>query len=264
MKFGLCGYLVGKNSDGVEFDLLKATKAAGFDYIEFPMSTLARLDDAEFERVGEALARSGIPCEACNLFFPATVRLTGPDVDDRQTLVYLETSLGRARQLGVQVVVFGSGGARQAPAGFAMEQAWMQLVSMLRVAGDVARQNGITIAIEPLNKAECNLINTGAEGYTLARLVDHPNVRLLLDVYHMVKDAEDFGIAITARDYLMHAHFAEPLKRVFPTEVDEVGKAFFAALRGAGYAGRVSIEAGYGNFQVESVHALQVMRELAG
>ena len=45
MKIGVCGYLTGKNADGSEFDFLSAAQAAGFDYVEFPLSTVAGLSE---------------------------------------------------------------------------------------------------------------------------------------------------------------------------------------------------------------------------
>lgn len=260
MKLGICGYLTGRNADGSEFDLPNAAKQAGFDYIELPLSTLAGLSEDEFTRVGAALESCGLPCEACNRFFPGSLRLTGPEVISQKIHAYLELVLMRAEMIGAKVIVFGSGGARNVPDAFPKEQAWVQLVEMLRIAGQIAARHGIFIAIEPLNSAECNLINTAAEGFSLARLVDHSNVGLLMDIYHMVKEGEDFGIAITARSVLGHAHFAEPKQRGFPLAVDSTMRAFIDALERANYPGRLSLEANFSNFQREAPLALEVMR----
>ena len=131
---------------------------------------------------------------------------------------------------------------------------------MLRTAGEMAGPHGISIAIEPLNQGETNLINSGAEGYALARLVDHANVGLLLDIYHMVKEGEDYGIAVTAKELLRHAHLAEPEGGIIPVKADDAILGFFGALRRAGYDGRVSLEASYNQFQVEAPLALDLMR----
>ena len=263
MKFGICGYLTGRNVDGSEFDLPIEAKKAGFDYIELPLSTLAGLSDEEFTRVKAALDDRGLPSEACNLFFPGSLRLTGPEVDAPKIDAYLELALKRAEMIGARVIVFGSGGARNVPYAFPKERAWVQLVEMLRIAGPIAANHGIFIAIEPLRSQECNLINTAAEGFSLARLVDHPNVGLLMDIYHMVQEGEDFGIATTARGLLGHAHFAEPQQRAFPLAADPTTRAFVDELKRADYAGRLSLEANFSNFQREAPQALEVMRTLS-
>ena len=79
----------------------------------------------------------------------------------------------------------------------------------------------------------------------------------------MVKEGEDFGIALTARSVLGHAHFAEPQQRVFPLAADPTTRAFIDALRRADYFGRLSLEANFSNFQREAPQALEVMRTLS-
>jgi D-psicose/D-tagatose/L-ribulose 3-epimerase len=264
MKIGVCGNIQGKNADGREFDLLAEASKAGFDYIELPLSAVAALGEDEFGALRERIQAGGLPCEACNVFIPASIRLTGLDVDRRKTRAYLEMALERAAVLGVQVVVFGSAGARNVPDNFPLGQAWMQLIDTLRVAGMIAAMHGITIAIEPLNKAESNIIQTASEGFVLAKLADHPNVKLLVDYYHMARDGEDCGIIRTAREWVRHAHFADPEGRAFPLERKPRFPEFFDALKDAGYAGRVSLEAGYRDFAREASIALQIMRQLAG
>ena len=263
MKIGVCGYVTGKNADGTEFDMLDAAERAGFDYFEPPLATIAGLSEAEFNALQKRMIASGLPCEACNVFFPGMLRLTGPNADLAKTRAYLDLALGRASELGVQRVVFGSAGARNVPDGFAMERAWLQLIDMLRVAGSIAAGHGITVVIEPLNRAESNILQTASEGFTLAKLVDHPNVRLLVDYYHMAKDGEDCGIIRTAREWVQHAHFADPDGRAYPTERKAHFSNFFGALKDADYTERVSLEAGYKDFAEEAPVALAILRELA-
>ena len=263
MKIGVCGYITGKNADGTEFDLLEAAERVGFDYIEPPLATIVDLSDDVYWELRKRLLSSDLPCEACNVFFPGSLRLTGPNASRNRTRAYLEKAIARAAGLGVERIVFGSAGARNVPAGFAMERAWIQLVEMLRTAGDLATRYGITIVIEPLNRAESNILQTAAEGYTLAKLVDHANVRLLVDYYHMARDGEDCGIIRTAREWVQHAHFADPDGRAFPTVRKAHFANFFGALKDAGYSERISLEAGYQDFAKEAPVALAIMRELA-
>jgi D-psicose/D-tagatose/L-ribulose 3-epimerase len=264
MKFGVCGMLTAKNADGTEFELIPAAKKAGYDYIEMPLSAIAAMSEAEFADLKAKTAASGLPVEAMNVFFPRSLRLTGPEVEWKQVADYLELALGRAGQMGTKVVVFGSGGSRQVPEGFALEEAWVQLVKMLRLAEPVAAKNGITIVIEPLNDKETNIIHTGSEGFALAKLVDRPHTRLLLDLYHMALMKEDCGIAVTARAYLGHAHFAKPDGRCYPSEMEPIFKEFFGGLKRAGYDQRVSIEASFKDFAVDAPRALAIMKQALG
>jgi len=261
MKYGVCGLLTAKNADGTEFELIPAAKLAGYDYIEMPLSAIAAMSEAEFADLKAKAAAGGLPVEAMNVFFPRSLRLTGPDVDWKQVEAYLELALGRAGQMGTQVVVFGSGGSRQVPEGFAMEDAWQQLVHLLRLAEPVAARNGVTIVIEPLNDKETNILHTGSEGFTLAKLVDRPHIKLLLDLYHMALMHEDCGIAITAGDTVRHAHFAKPVGRSYPSEMEPAFLAFFGGLKRGGYAARVSVEASFTNFAVDAPRTLAIMQQ---
>jgi D-psicose/D-tagatose/L-ribulose 3-epimerase len=263
MKIGVCGYTTGKNTDGSEFDFLPAAEAAGFDYVEFPLSTVAGLDEGEYQRLLAQVRRSSIPVEACNVMYPGSLRLTGAAVDAEAIHDYLEMAYRRAAELGAKALVFGSAGARNVPAGFPLEGAWMQLIAMLRVAGPIAAKNGLTVCIEPLNQAESNIIQTAAEGYTLTKLVGHPQVRLLVDYYHMARDGEDCGIIRTACSLVQHAHFADPDGRAYPSENNARFNDFFGALKDIGYSGRVSLEAGYTNFAQDAPRAQAIMRALA-
>jgi D-psicose/D-tagatose/L-ribulose 3-epimerase len=263
MKIGVCGYINAKNMDGTGFDFLALAKQAGFDYVELPLSTVAALDVNEFRRVRQLVERSGMRVEACNVMYPGTLRLTGPEVDRSAVRTYLDLALGRAAILGAQVVVFGSAGARNVPEGFPLERAWMQLIEMLRLADPILEQNGLTLCIEPLNKAESNVIQTAAEGFALAKLADRPNVRLLVDYYHMARDGEDCGIIRTAGDMVQHAHFADPDGRVYPSVSKPRFQDFFGALKDIHYNGRVSLEAAYQNFESEASQAQEIMRVMA-
>jgi sugar phosphate isomerase/epimerase len=263
MIIGVCGFISGKNVDGSEFDFLPAAQAAGFDYVEFPLSTVAGLDESEYQRVLAQVRQSSIPVEACNVMYPGSLRLTGAAIDSKAVRAYLEMAYSRAAELGAKVLVFGSAGARNVPAGFPLEEAWLQLVAMLRAAGPIAAKNGLTICIEPLNMAESNIIQTAAEGFTLAKLVNHPQVRLLVDYYHMARDGEDCGIIRTARGMVQHAHFADPDGRAYPGENKPRFNDFFGALKDIGYTGRVSLEAGFQNFSKEAPRACAIMRALA-
>ena len=58
--------------------------------------------------------------------------------------------LGRpltAARVGASVVIFGSSGVRNVPAGFPLDAAWDQLRTLLTALASIATHHGITIAI---------------------------------------------------------------------------------------------------------------------
>src|SRR5207247_3267843 len=139
-------------------------------------------------------------------------------------------------KLGVEVLVFGSGGARRVPDGFAREEAFKQLVDFGRRAAREARSHGITIAIEPLRKQETNIINSAAEGLELVNAVSDPNFQLMVDFYHLASEQENPDVIVRARDHIRHLHMANPQGRVFPLRWEEYDYGpVFATRRELGY-----------------------------
>ena len=210
---------------------LEAAKAAGFDYVELATSEIAGLSDAEFEQAAARIRQVGLPVPAMNLFLPATLKVTGPDINRDEQMAYVKKAFARLERIGTTIVVFGSGGARQVPAGFSKDEALRQLVEFGRRIAPEARARGITIAVEPLRTEETNIINSAAEGLALVEAIGDPNFQLMVDFYHLASVKEDPSIIVRARDHIRHLHMANPEGRVFPARRRRV--RLRAVLRGA-------------------------------
>ena len=180
MRFGCCGSLVASAPDRTGVEIVERLAEYGYDYIELPLAEMMELDGGAFGALRSRVERSSLRCEACNNFFPARVRLTGPEADPGAARDYCVRALDRAAELGAAVVVFGSAGAKRVPVGFSMERAWEQVADITRYAGEEAAKRGITIAIEPVRHPDCNIINTFAEGVSMARETGLDSVKVLV------------------------------------------------------------------------------------
>ena len=160
------------------------------------------MPDADFDRALQNAKQIGLPVPAANTFLPATLKVTGPATDAEQELAYVRKALDRVSKLGVQVVVFGSGGARRVPDGFSKEDAFKQLVAFGKRIAPEARTRGITIAVEPLRKEETNIINSAREGLALVEAIDDANFQLMIDFFHLASEHEDPAIVSRAKDHL--------------------------------------------------------------
>ncbi|MBC7320142.1 sugar phosphate isomerase/epimerase, partial [bacterium] len=219
MKFGCCGNMVAVEKDKTGIEIVEKLKEIGYDYIELSLAHISRLSDEEFEGLKTRLDASGLKCEACNNFFPPEIRLTGDQVDYKKIEEYLGLVLSRVNMLGVEVIVFGSGPAKMVPEGFPMEKAWQQLVELTKYISDLAEKYNVTIAIEPLRREECNIINRVSEGLRLVKEVSRGNVKLLVDFYHLRSEREDPSILKECKDHLRHVHFARFEGRTFPKDI---------------------------------------------
>jgi len=126
---------------------LEAAKAVGFDYVELGTTEIAALSDADFDAASREVGRIGLPTPVSNLFLPATLKVTGPDINRDEQVAYVTKAFDRVKRLGIGTVVFGSGGARRVPDGFSRDEAFRQLVEFGKRIGPLARQRDITVAI---------------------------------------------------------------------------------------------------------------------
>ncbi len=240
---------------------LEAAKAAGFDYVELSTAEIAALSDADFEITAAKIKEIGLPTPVANLFLPGTLKVTGPETDPSQQMAHVRKAFTRLAKLGTQIVVFGSGGARRVPEGFAKEEAFKQLVDFGRRAAAEAQTSGITITIEPLRRQETNIINSAAEGLELVNAINHPNFQLMIDFYHLASEKEDPAIVLRAKDHIRHLHTANPAGRVFPLKWEEYDYApFFANLRAIGYDKRISVEGATQNFAGDAPQSIALLR----
>jgi D-psicose/D-tagatose/L-ribulose 3-epimerase len=239
-----------------------AARAAGFDYVELNTTEIAMMPDADFERAAADLARIGVPTPVANVFLPGTIRLTGPVIDRDQQMTYVRTAFDRMKRLGTQIIVFGSGGARRVPDGFSHDEAFDQLVEFGRRIAPEARARGITMAVEPLRREECNIINSAGEGFKLVTAINDPNFQLMIDFYHLSSEHEDPVIVLEARDHIRHLHMANPQGRVFPLQWTEFDyPPFFSNLRRIGYGARISVEASTKALADEGPKAVALLRK---
>jgi D-psicose/D-tagatose/L-ribulose 3-epimerase len=244
--------------------ILDLLEAAGFDYVEFGVGTAApEQPEEDFERFLGALKGSALRAEVFSSFIPPWIKVVGPEADWTRIDEYLAGAVERVARAGADRIIFGSGGARTCPEGFAPSDAREQLRRFMALAGDRCASHGIVLCIEPLNATETNMINTVAEATAWTREIGHPNVAVLADCFHMGMEAEPYDSIVDAGDLLKHAHVADKGRR-YPAAFGYDIDGFFAALRAAGYDGRVSIEANFADLATEAPAGLQRIKQAAG
>ena len=255
MRLGIC----------VSFENLDAAAAYGYDYLEVTVGSIAGLSDEAFEVVKAAAAKKPICVEAANVMLPGWGHVLGENTNWPEIMEYLTKAYSRLAQLGCKTVVFGSGGARRIPEGFPREKAWLQLAEFSKRIADLAASVGITIALEPLNTKECNIITSVAEGGRLVEEVAHPHFKLLADYYHMLKENEGFDGLLQYGKYLYHTHFHPAFgSEAAPNEGDGLEyKLFFDKLKEVSYDGRVSLE-GTPNFGPAYEEACRYLKSMMG
>jgi sugar phosphate isomerase/epimerase len=231
MKFGIC---TGAGN-------APAVKQAGWDYIEDNVQNLLQglVPDDQWSVPAPAV----LPIVAANVLLPGTLKVVGPAVDFEKLRSYMTTVLSRAQRVGITTLVFGSGVARNIPEGFQHDAAANQIVDFCNMIAPLAAERKITIVLEPLNKGECNVINSVAEGMRYVKTVDHPAFQCLVDSYHFWLEDEPLENLRRAMPWIRHVHLADKDGRVAPGLSGKADyRPFFRVLKQGNYDGNISFE----------------------
>jgi len=255
MKFGVCA----------SPDAAAQVRAAGYDFLECTVGGFVMPDQpaARFEAALADFRQQGFPCLALNCFLPASLRVTGPDVDRQALERYVSIVCERAGRAGVTRLVFGSGGARRVPEGFPVAEAHQQILAFLRLCAPMAERHRLVIVIEPLNTHECNILTHVSECAAMVREVRHPAIRLLADIYHMLQNGETADDLAPHVELLRHVHIATRENRRPPAAEPCDFAPFFRVLKAGGYSEGVSVEARAQDPAREWPAALALMNALA-
>ena len=131
---------------------------------------------------------------------------------------------------------------------------------VLRTAGDYAKQAGVTLVPEALNRFECYLCNTMAQLKHLVELTNHPNVRAMFDTHHAnIEEKKQVDAIKTIAPVLVHVHLSEN-DRGTPGSGHINFREALTALKAAKYDGWMMVEA-FSRSDPGFANAINVWRE---
>ncbi len=228
----------------------------GMDFIEIPMLQPQQVDTAHTRALLEANNLRAI----CSLGLPEAQWPTN-DVDG--AIAYLKLALDKTKALGGEAlsgVTYGGIGQRS---GLPPTEA--ELDAVARTLGPVAayaKQIGLLFGIEPVNRYENHLINTGWQARAMIEKVGSDNIFIHLDTYHM--NIEEKGVAngiLDTREHLRYIHLSES-DRGTPGEGTCDWDEIFATLAAIGFTGGLAMES-FINMPPEIAYGLSVWRPVA-
>src|SRR5260370_6894238 len=163
-------------------------------------------------------------------------------VDTKRLERYMKTALQRAEQVGIRIIVFGSGWARVCPPDYSHTDAVQQIGAHFSQWSEWAQNHGVQIVLEPLRYEETNTLNTVTEAGEFVAHIDRPGARLLADFYHMAYNNESPEDMLPWSSLLSHVHVAEKRDRAAPGRYGEDFRPSLSALHQAAYHRRTSID----------------------
>jgi sugar phosphate isomerase/epimerase len=115
------------------------------------------------------------------------------------------------------------------------------LESLAELCG-LARRAAVTVLLEPLNRYECDYINTLADAVNVIAEIAAPNLKLLADTFHMNIEEVDLASSLrTAGPFLGHVHLADT-NRQAPGHGHLDVASILATLAQIDYQGYISFE----------------------
>lgn len=123
------------------------------------------------------------------------------------------------------------------------------LVKGLRLAGEIGKEFGIVLTLEPEDQYEAPkmAIHTTAEAFPIVEEVAHPNVKICFDIYHLqlsegnITNNLKLGLQ---KDWIRLVQIGESPGRKEPGTGETDYAFIFRTLRAAGYTGYVDTEHG--------------------
>ena len=159
----------------------------------------------------------------------------------RQALERLRAHVDLAAEIGSAVTV-GSVSGRLGPDEAQRSQRRAAALDALAELCRYAHACSVTILLEPLNRYECDYLNTVADVLNVAEEIGAPNLKLLADTFHMNIEETDIAAALAAAGpRLGHVHLADS-NRQAPGRGHLDFAPVLASLARSGYRGFLSFE----------------------
>lgn len=246
MKYAIC------NETYEGWDHLRVCQHAasvGYTGLEVAPFTLApRITDVTAARRRELRQQAednGIPIIGLHWLLAKTegFQITSPDEAVRKRTAEYLAELGRCcRDLGGDLMVFGSPAQRRVPSGKTMSEAMDYAADTFRRAAPTFAEQRVQLCLEPLAPPDADFLLTCADGVELMKRIDHPNFCLHLDVRAMSSEKTPVPDLIRQNiGHTGHFHANDPnLRGPGFGAVDFV--PIFKALKETKYAGWVSVE----------------------
>ena len=240
---------------GCETAVAKAAEY-GMDFLEIALLNPPSVDVVHSRKVLEAHEMRAV----CSLGLPQAVWASR---NPEGAVEFLKVALDKTAALGGEAlsgVVYGGIGERSGTP--PTETELDNVVKALKQAATYAKSLGLLFGIEPVNRYETHLLNTGWQAAALIDRIGADNMFVHLDTYHM--NIEEKGIAqgiLDAAAHLKYIHLSES-DRGTPGAGTIQWDEIFAALRAINFDGGLAMES-FINMPPEVAYGLSVWRPVA-
>jgi len=188
----------------------------GFDILEIAATPLPEYSDQKLRELRDCAAANGITLTCGHGPSAGQNLASGDPVVRRNAMAFYTDLLQRLEKLDIHLI--GGGIYSYWPVDYSLPidkpGDWGRSVEGVSEIAKTAQECGVRYCLEVLNRFEGYLLNTSEEAVRFVQEVDHPNVKIMLDTFHMNIEEDSIGGAIRqAGIYLGHFHTGECNRR---------------------------------------------------
>ena len=242
MKLGFNLLLWTSHVTDEHWPIIEKLQQTGYDGIEVPMF---EGDVSHYEKLGKRLAAAGIKSTGIGVMPGGGKNAISPDKAERHAaLKHLEWLIDCTAAIGGDIAAgpFHQPLGEFSGAGPTADEI-ARCVEVHKAAAQYAKKQGITLAVEPLNRFECYFINTAGQAAELVKQVAEPNYGYLYDTFHFNIEEDSIPSVIPATiKQISHVHISENNRGV-PGAGHIAFQPVFDALKAGGYDGWMTVEA---------------------
>jgi D-psicose/D-tagatose/L-ribulose 3-epimerase len=225
-----------------KISLFSKIKEMGYDAVEIPVEYPEQIDGP---KVKAALDEYGLKPVVCGAFGPSRDLTNEDPAVHQQCFDYISQCFELCNIWGASFLagpMYAAVGKARMLSPEARKKEWELAVTNLQKVCHMAQERGLSLALEPLNRFETDLINTVADLDKLLKDINHPAAGILLDVFHMNIEEPDMEKAVlTAGDRLLHVQIADNYRGT-PGTGQVRWDALQRGLKAVNYQGVISIE----------------------
>jgi D-psicose/D-tagatose/L-ribulose 3-epimerase len=211
----------------------------GYDIIEIPLLDPSGVDARATVKLLEQNKIRAVTSLGLN--FKADISSADPAIARRGEAL-LNRALAVTRDLGATYmggVIYSALGKYPSPA---TAKGRRHCIAALKRLAKTAKQSGITIGLEPVNRYESNLINTGDQAVEIIKATGADNVVVHLDTYHMnIEEGDVAGCVERCARHVGYVHVGESHRGYLGTGTIDFPLIFLSLAR-IGYAGPITFE----------------------
>lgn len=222
--------------------VLPAVRASGFSGIELNIRHPNEVDEASLRNLLDQHALELVAVTTGAAYFEEGLCLSDAHATRRaEAVARIADHCVFASRFGAMVVVGIMRGRLDDDADEARRQQ-DRFVESLGQCAETAGEHGVTLIIEPINRFETNYLPTTAETIALLDQVARPNIKLLLDTFHMNIEEPSIEAAFAAASGRIGLVQVVDSNRRAPGQGHVNFRSCLAVLEAGGYQGYLSAE----------------------